>query len=216
MHYCLVILCIGFRFFVTFQFAPQLALFLLNHTVSLLILLFMASYITAKLSCLSDLDFLSLLNLLFGFFYLISQRFFISLTCLCISSYVLSDLHNGTELTGCVFLIYTLYPAFNSTVNPLLQSSICVNCYSPTPLLKKHQAGFLLSFSFSGTESLYPARWQTTYSGFTPINSVLHSSRIESPSSIVCHKKAGNKRKTAAKEIGKDKTYNLPGYVLFH
>ncbi len=144
-----------------------------------------------------------------------TRRLLASLTCPCASSCVLCDFHDGTESIGCVFPTYTSHPAFDSIVSPPLQSTIYVNCCSPTPLLRKRRAAFPLFFFSSGTESPCPAGRRITSSGFTPVNSVLRSSGTESFSSIVSRKKAGDRRKTAAKEAAKDGTYNPAGYVLF-
>lgn len=116
-----------------------------------------------------------------------------------VSFYVLCDLYNGTEFTGCVFPIYTLHPAFDTIVSLPLQSTIFVNYFRPTSLSKKRWAAFLLSFSSSGTESLYLA-WQTTSSGFMPVNSMLRVSGTESLSFFVYCRKACNKQKTMATE----------------
>ncbi len=144
-----------------------------------------------------------------------TRRLYASLTCLYASSCVLGDFYDSTESTECVFPTYTSHPAFDSIVSPPLQSTICFNCRSLTPLSRKRRAASSLSSSSSGTESPCPATRQITSSGFTPVNSVLRSSGTESSSPIVSRKKAGNRQKTAAKEVAKDGTYNPPGYVLF-
>ncbi len=122
-----------------------------------------------------------------------TRRLFAFLTCLCASFCISCDFHDDMESTRCVFPTYTLHPAFDSIVSPPLQSTICVNCHSPTSLLRKRRATFPLSFSSSGTESPCPVGRQITSSGFTPVNSILRSSGTESSSPIVCCKKADNR-----------------------
>ncbi len=72
MRCCLVVSCVGFGFFVPSQLASRLSLFLLDHTASLLVLVFTASCVTARSFCVSDLDSLSLLSSLHGFLCLIT------------------------------------------------------------------------------------------------------------------------------------------------
>lgn len=153
VRYCLVVLCVDSGFFIASQLALQLSLFLLNYITSLLVSVFTASCVTTRLSCVLDLDFLSLFSSPHGFLRLITWRLFICLARPCACSCVLCDLHNGTESTGCVFPTYTLHLAFNSIVSLPLQSTICINCSSPTPLLRKCWAASLLSSSSFGRES---------------------------------------------------------------
>ncbi len=124
-------------------------------------------------------------------------------------SYILCDLHDGSEFTGRVFPTYTLHTVLDTIISLSLQSTICVNCSRPTPLSRKRRAASLLSSSSFGTESPCPTG-QTTSSGFTPINFVLRPSRTVSPSPFMRRKKAGNKRKTVAKEAARDGNYETP------
>lgn len=206
---CSVISCVDSGFLVASQLVPWLSSFLLDYTTSLLVFVFTASCIAVWLSCVSNLDFLSLLNLLCGFFHLITRRLFVYLTHSYACSCVLCDFHDGTEFTGCVFLIYTLHTAFDLIVSLPLQSTICVNCFSPTPLSRKCQAASPLSSSSSGTESPCPTR-QTTSSGFMPVNSMSLFFETKSFSPSVRRKKTSNKRKMAAKEAVRDRNYELP------
>ncbi len=141
---------------------------------------------------MSDLDSLSLLNSLCGFFCLITRPLFVCLTRSCTCCCALYDLHDGTEFTRCVFPTYTLHVTFDPIVNLSLQSTICVNCSSPNPLSKNCPAASSLFFFSSAIESPCLVG-QTTSSGFTPINSVLRSLGTKSSSPIVHRKKAGDK-----------------------
>ncbi len=124
-----------------------------------------------------------------------SSRFRLS----CASSYILCDLYNGTEFIRYVFPTYTSHLTFDRIVSLSLQSTICVNCFRPTPLSRKRWAASLLSSSSSGTESLYHT-CQITSSDFIPFNSVSRFSGTESSSPFVYCNKACNKWKTAATE----------------
>ncbi len=125
------------------------------------------------------------------------------------------DLHDGSEFTGRIFPKYTSHAAFNTIVNLLLQSTICVNCSRPTPLSRKRRAAYLLSTFSSGTESLCLAG-QTTSSGFIPVNFVSRPSGTASLSPSMRRTKDGDKRKTAVKEAARDGNYEPPVSVFFH
>ncbi len=58
MCHCLVISCVSSGFFAAPQLVVWLSLFLLDHTTSPLVSVFMASCVAARSSRVSDLDFL--------------------------------------------------------------------------------------------------------------------------------------------------------------
>lgn len=120
----------------------------------------------------------------------------------------LCDIYDETEFIRCALSLYILHSAFNTIVSFLLQSTICVNCSWLTPLLKKRRTEFLLSSSSLRIES-FSFSGHMTSSSFMLINSMLDFFKTESSSFFGRCKKAGNKRKTVAKEMAKDENYNL-------
>lgn len=224
-----IVLCIRSGFFVASELILWFSFF--NYTTSLLVSVFIALSLVSVLLCMITSVLVWLHAVSSGFYvsakyiFLITWRHFsfrylrhclwsqyccsVCLPHLYTSFYILSDHSNGIEFFGCVFPTYTSHQIFNSIVSLLLQSIICVNCFSSTLLSRKCREASLLSSSPSEIEYSYPAG-RITSSGFIPVNSMLRSFGTESLCPIVCRKMAGDKWKMTAKEVARNGTYNLP------
>lgn len=158
-----------FAFLVVFVWSPWLCLSSLYHCSNCLVCLFRFWY-----------------NL---FWFLCDLH---GLVCSVYLFWFLCDIHDKIEFTRCVFSTYTLHSTSNTIVSFSLQSTICINYFKPTLLLRKHQTVSLL-FSFSSKTKSLSLLGRMISSGFMFVNSVLHSGRTKSSSLIMYCKKAGDK-----------------------